>query len=443
MDHKSLKKVEEKTLLSTYLVPTCHHPLSGVVRVPGSKSMTNRALPIAALASGTTVLKGALFSDDSRYFIESLHRLGYRVETDESRQQITIEGAGLAPLRHPNGIDLFVGNSGTSARFLAAFVSLGEGRYRIDGIQRMRERPIAALLHALQQVGISAIDEHRTGCPPILIEADGFPGGKISIRGKESSQYLSGLLLAAPYAGGPIDLYVEGTLVSVPYVNMTVEMMKQFGATVTASDDHYHIEPSAYQAKNVYPIEPDASSASYFLAAAALCGGTVRIEGLGRESLQGDAQFARVLEKMGCLVNYGANFIELTGPQGHLSGIEVDLFDMSDMVPTLAAIAPFASDPVRIFNVANVRIKETDRIQACVKELRKFGVRVEETEDSLTVYPEATLKEGVSVKTYDDHRIAMAFSILGLKVKGTVIEDPGCTHKTFPNYFELLEKIIS
>ncbi len=443
MAEKSAKKLEEKKLGSTYQVPVCKHPVKGFVRVPGSKSMTNRALPIAALARGQTVLKGALFSDDSRYFIESLRRLGYDVVTDESRHQISVMGAGLDPLHHPQGIDLFVGNSGTSARFLAAFASLGEGRYRIDGIQRMRERPIAALLQSLQQVGISAIDELHTGCPPILIESSGFPGGKISIRGKESSQYLSGLLLAAPYANGPVDLYVEGELVSAPYVTMTVEMMKQFGASVTEEDGFYHIEPSQYQAKSEYLIEPDASSASYFLAVAAVCGGTIRVEGLGEQSLQGDTKFAGLLEKMGCKVVYGSNYIELTGPQGQLTGIDADLFDMSDMVPTLAAIAPFASEPVHIYNVANVRIKETDRIQACVKELRKFGVRVDESEDGLTVYPESSLNQGVSVKTYDDHRIAMAFSVLGLKVPGTVIEDPGCTQKTFPNFFELLEDTIS
>ncbi len=429
-------------MLTTYRVPTCHRPVKGVVRIPGSKSMTNRALPIAALARGTTVLTGALFSDDSRYFIDSLRRLGYHVETDEPRQQIQIEGAGIEPLYHPDGIDLFVGNSGTSARFLAAFVSLGVGRYRIDGVQRMRERPILALLQALQQVGIAAIDEHRTGCPPVLIEANGFPGGGIAIRGKESSQYLSGLLLAAPYAQGPIDLHVEGSLVSAPYVNMTVEMMREFGADVRVSDRHYHIEPSLYHAKKVYQIEPDASSASYFFAAAALCGGTVRVAGIGKRSLQGDAQFARVLEKMGCRVVYGADYIELTGAREKLAGIEVDLFDMSDMVPTLAAIAPFASDPVHIYNVANVRIKETDRIQACVTELRKFGVRVEETDDGLTVYPQPKMKRGVSVQTYDDHRMAMAFAILGLNVEDTVIEDPGCTQKTFPDFFDTLENII-
>ncbi len=443
MAEKITRKIEENSLLSTYHVPLCTHLVQGSVRVPGSKSMTNRALPIAALARGTTVLRGALFSDDSRYFIESLRRLGYQVDTDEPHHQITITGAGVTPLAHLTGIDLFVGNSGTSARFLAAFVSLGTGRYRIDGIARMRERPIAALLHALTQVGISAIDEYHTGCPPILIEANGFPGGVISIHGMESSQYVSGLLLAAPYAQGPIDLYVEGTLVSAPYVTMTVEMMRQFGANVTATDGHYHIEPSEYEAKREFHIEPDASSASYFLAAAAVCGGTIRVEGLGHESLQGDAQFARILEQMGCQVTYGANFIELTGVQGKLSGIEADLFEMSDMVPTLAAIAPLASESVHIYNVANVRIKETDRIQACVKELRKFGVRVDESEDGLTVYPQANFNHGVSVKTYDDHRIAMAFSILGLKVPGTIIENPECTQKTFPNFFELLEKMIS
>lgn len=430
-------------MVTTYQVPTCNHPVKGVIQVPGSKSMTNRALPIAALAEGATVIKGALFSDDSRYFIDSLKRLGYQVQVDEERKLVRVQGAGIKPLVHQSGIDLFIGNSGTSARFLTAFVSLGEGRYRIDGIQRMRERPIVALLQALQQAGVAAVDELGTGCPPVLIEAHGLPGGKISIRGKESSQYLSGLLIASPYAGGPVDIYVDGELVSAPYVQMTVEMMKQFGVGVTMIDGHYHVEPSHYQAKKEYQIEPDASSASYFLAMAAVCGGTVQIMGMTAEMLQGDVKFAQVLEKMGCRVDYGRDYIRLIGPNRQLAGIEVDLFDMSDMVPTLAAIAPLAKGPVHIRNVANVRIKETDRIKACVQELRKFGVQVDETEDGLTVYPTATLKEGVSVKTYDDHRMAMAFSVLGLKVPGTVIENPECTHKTFPNYFSLLEQVVS
>ncbi len=424
-----------------YHVPVCNHPLRAVVRVPGSKSITNRALPMAALALGESHLDGALFSDDSRYFIDCLRRLGYTVETADEQAAVTVLGAGVAPLVHSGGLDLFVGNSGTTARFITAFVSLGKGRYRVDGVRRMRERPMAALVRALSQMGVDARDEMGTGCPPLVVEAAGLGGGEVVVSGRDSSQFVSGLLIAAPYARSPVHLDVQDELVSKPYVDMTVAMMRQFGAQVDVDGQHYTVHTEPYQARD-YKIEPDASGASYFLAAAAVCGGTVEITGLSGDSLQGDAGFAQVLERMGCRVRYNAGSIELTGPSEGLGGIDVDLFAMSDMAPTLAAIAPLAKEPVTIRNVANIRLKETDRIRACATELRRFGVTVTEFADGLRIEPCASLRSGVSVRTYDDHRIAMAFSILGLRAPGTIIEDPGCTAKTYPGFFASLEQAV-
>ncbi|MCI0182749.1 3-phosphoshikimate 1-carboxyvinyltransferase [Sulfoacidibacillus ferrooxidans] len=427
---------------TVYEVPMCLAPIVASVRVPGSKSITNRALPMAALANGTTRLRGALFSDDSRYFIQSLRRLGYQVDTDEEAKEVVVYGAGINPLHHTHGLDLFIGNSGTSARFLSAFVSLGEGRYRIDGVQRMRERPIAALLTALRGLHVRIDDELGTGCPPILIEANGITGGTVEMSGKDSSQFVSGLLLAAPYAKTAVSIVVQGELVSAPYVEMTLAMMRQFGVEVNQVGHVFHVSPGNYIAQD-YAIEPDASGASYFLAAAAISGGTVKIVGLSKQSLQGDTHFVQVLANMGCRIDYGQDWIELSGPKEGLTGIDVDLFDMSDMVPTLAAIAPFAHGKVRIRNVANIRMKETDRIRACVTELHRLGVTVVEFDDGLEIEPCERLREGVTIHTYDDHRMAMAFAITGLRVPGTRIENPGCTAKTYPEFFSQLESVIN
>lgn len=424
-----------------YEVQTVTNKVNANVVLPGSKSITNRVLPIAALADGESILTGVLFSDDSRYFLQALQALGYQVEIDEPSSTVRVMGQGVAPLNHPEGSDLFVGNSGTTARFISAFVSLGQGVYRIDGVQRMRERPIGDLLTALQALGVQATDLLGTKCPPLQIEAHGLAGGEASIRASDSSQFLSGLLLAAPYAKAPVRLSLQGKLVSKPYVDMTLAIMQQFGVVVHEQSGVYEVVPSRYQARH-YAIEPDASGASYFLAAAAITGGRITIEGLGTASLQGDAQFALVLEQMGCHVTYRDNAITLIGPENQLQGIDVDLFHMSDLVPTLAAIAPLCQSPVTIKNVANIRLKETDRITACVTELQKFGVHVEEFPDGMRIYPCSSLKSGVTVKTYDDHRMAMAFAILGLRVVGTKIADPTCVAKTFPDFFQRLSKII-
>lgn len=425
-----------------YRAPLCEAGFRAVVRVPGSKSITNRALLLAALAKGETVLRGALFSDDSHHLIAALRSLGYVIHMDEQSADISVVGAGTEPLAREDAVDLFVGNSGTTARFLTAMVSLGRGEYRIDGVRRMRERPIGDLLAALRGLGASVRDELGTGCPPVRIAAKGLRGGTLSISGQESSQFLSALLMAAPYADGDVHIDVIGELVSAPYVEMTVQMMRQFGAAVEAQHHTFRATPGHYRAVGDYAVEPDASGASYFLAAAAVCGGEVTILGIGAQSLQGDARFADILGRMGCSVRYEGSSVTLSAPENGLRGIDVDLFAMSDLVPTLAAIAPFANEPVTIRNVANIRLKETDRIHACVTELNKFGVSVTEFPDGLRIEPCAQLKTGVTVDTYDDHRIAMAFSILGLRVKDTVIRDPSCVNKTFPTFYDVLERAL-
>ncbi|KUO95460.1 3-phosphoshikimate 1-carboxyvinyltransferase [Ferroacidibacillus organovorans] len=426
----------------TYSVPYHDGPVYGVVNVPGSKSITNRALVLAALANGPTRLNHALFSDDSRILMTALSAVGYAVIPDEVNSAVEVIGAQIEPLQQRAEHDLFVGNSGTSARFLTALLALGQGVYRLDGVARMRERPLGDLLATLRVMGVDVRDLLGTGCPPIEIRGAGLPGGTVSIRGDESSQFVSALLMAAPYAKNPMRIEILGELVSEPYVEMTRSMMAAFGVQVVRRGNVFEVPLGAYHANAVYDIEPDASGASYFMAAAALCGGEVTLSGLTRESLQGDVAFADVLLQMGCAVSFSAEGITIARGEESLRGVDVDLFHLSDTVPTLAAIAPFASSPVTIRNVANIRLKETDRIAACVAELRAFGVEVEEFADGMRIFPCANLREDVSVKTYDDHRMAMAFSLLGMRVRGTKILDPMCVSKTFPTYYEHFEKLL-
>jgi 3-phosphoshikimate 1-carboxyvinyltransferase len=427
----------------TYEVKPLQHPVRAIVNIPGSKSITNRALPIAALSDGECSLENVLFSDDSRYFMKCLQTLGFSLEIDEDKQRVTVQGQkGRIPGKGKEVIELFVGNAGTAARFLTACLSIGEGVYRVDGIPRMRERPIQDLIDSLRMLGVSIRDELSTGCPPVWIQGGTLAGGKTRIKGDKSSQYLSGLLMIAPYAKRDVTIELEGELIARPYVHMTIEMMRAFGVEVENHNDRfYHVRAGQrYQARS-YTIEPDASNASYFLAAAAITGGTVTIENLGKHSLQGDTRFASVLEQMGCKAEWNENSLTLTGPaNGELNGIDIDLNEMSDMTQTLAAISPFAKGPVRIRNIGHIRIQETDRIHAVATELRKFGQHVEEYPDALVIHPQPP-REGVTVETYDDHRMAMAFAVLGLRVKGTKLLDPKCVNKTFPTYFEVLKTL--
>jgi len=411
-------------------------PLLGTIRPPGSKSITNRALICAALAEGTSHLRGALDSEDTRVMIDSLHRLGLDVQANDERTELTVVGCGG---RIPAGqTELFLANSGTSIRFLTALTTLGQGIYRLDGVERMRARPIQDLLDGLGQLGADVRSEFDNGCPPVVVRACGLPGGAATIHGDVSSQFLSGLLLAAPYAQSDVCLRVEGDLVSQPYVRMTLAVMSAFGVHVDRSRlDRFQIAASQRYAGRDYTIEPDASAASYFWAAAAITGGRMTVAGLTRAALQGDVAFCDCLAEMGCQVEYGPDGITVTG--GNLRGITVNMNAISDTVLTLAAVALYAEGPTTITGVAHIRHKETDRIGDLARELRRLGAQVEELPDGLRIEP-APL-QGADIQTYHDHRMAMSLALVGLRTPGVVILDPGCTEKTYPRFFEDLRTL--
>jgi len=423
------------TFSSLEIIPI-DHPLHAVVRVPGSKSLTNRALLIAALAEGTTQITNALFSDDSKYFANALKTLGFDIQLDAANHEMTVIGlGGRIPARKT---ELFIGNAGTAARFLCAFLTLGSGEYILDGDPRMRERPIGDLLGALRQLGAEL--EATNNCPPVRIFANGLQGGKTKIAGNISSQFLSALLMVAPYAKSPVAIEVTTELNSKPYVDMTIAMMKDFGVDIERQGyAQFVIPPSSYSPLTNYQIESDASAASYFFAAPAICGGTARVEKISRKSKQGDLAFLDILKQMGCAVSEGENFIEVTGPT-LLKGVDVDLRDIPDTAQTLAVIAPFVSSPTRIRGISSARLKETDRVHATCTELTRLGVRAEEHADGITIYPCQAFQPAI-VQTYNDHRMAMAFSLIGLRVPGIVIENPACVSKTFPNFFEVLDSL--
>lgn len=431
------------TALSSIRIKPITHPLSAAVRVPGSKSLTNRALLIAALANGTTRLTNALFSDDSKYFAKALQTLSFDVQLDEADQTMIVTGLG-------GGIpaskaEVFIGNAGTAARFLSAFLTLGHGEYILDGDSRMRERPIGDLIDALHQLGVEL--EATKNCPPVEIFAKGLPGGKTKIAGNISSQFLSALLMVAPYAQNPVEITLSTELNSKPYVDMTLAIMKDFGVDVVRDGytsfavplTSYKLQVTQSVTRNLYPIESDASAASYFFAAPAICGGTVRVENISRNSKQGDIAFLDVLQQMGCEIREGDNSIEVTGTT-ELRGIDADMRDIPDTAQTLAVIAPFAASPTRIRGIASARVKETDRVSATCNELERLGVQVEEHEDGMTIHPAAELHPA-AVQTYNDHRMAMSFALIGLRFDGVTIENPDCVSKTFPNYFEVLETL--
>jgi 3-phosphoshikimate 1-carboxyvinyltransferase len=413
-------------------------PPQVAVQVPGSKSITNRALVLAALSSGGNCdLYGCLQSEDTQVMVQALKDLGFLVEADWPSAHIkvlAIESDREVPASQAN---LFVANSGTTMRFLTALVALGHGRYRLDGVPRMRERPIEDLLSALRQLGIDAQSEASNGCPPILVESTGILGGSVAIRADTSSQFLSGLLMAAPRAQSTITIEVRGC-VSEPYVEMTIAMMRCFGIAVYR--DHFnrlHVPAPQRFGVSQYTIEPDASAASYFFGGAAITGGRVTVLDLPEKSLQGDVRFVDVLADMGCRVERCSSGITVHGRPLH--GIDVDMNDISDTVMTLAAVACFAEGPTTIRNVAHIRHKETDRLAALAKELRKVGTDVEEFNDGLTLTPRPL--HGAEIDTYNDHRMAMSMALIGLKVPGVVINNPGCVAKTYPGFFDDLERL--
>jgi 3-phosphoshikimate 1-carboxyvinyltransferase len=418
-------------------------PLDARVRPPGSKSLTNRALVVAALARGTSTLDGVLESEDTQVMIEGLRALGIAIRVDPTSRVANVDGCGGRV--RARAAELYVANSGTTVRFLTALVALGHGVFRLYGTPRMHERPIQDLLDALSQLGVRAESESASGCPPVVVHANGLKAAKVSMRGDASSQFLSGLLMAAPCAEGDscaaaMRIDIAGPLVSKPYVEMTLAVMRAFGAKVEADPvrGRFQIARTGYDARS-YTIEPDASAASYFWAAAAIAGGRVTVEGLGKKSVQGDVAFLDCLRLMGCKVREDADGATLEG--GRLSGVEVDMNAISDTVPTLAAVALFASSPTEIHNVAHIRRKETDRIAAVAAELRKLGATVEQRPDGLRIIPGPL--HGAEIETYHDHRMAMSMALVGLKTPGVVIRDPGCTAKTYPGFWADFERLRS
>jgi 3-phosphoshikimate 1-carboxyvinyltransferase len=449
------------------LAPLTKSPCA-TVRVPGSKSITNRALILAALtAKGFGyALRGVLRSEDTEVMIDALRTLGYRVLTEWPEETVVVSSGENEPAVPAREADLFVANSGTSMRFLTALVSLGHGRYRLDGVPRMRERPIEDLLDALRQLGVDARSERNNGCPPVVIVSDGLQGGNVRVRGNVSSQFLSGLLMVAPFAQERVTLTVDGPMVSRPYVEMTLRMLQSWDLRFVEWWDTDEAEFKFYshsvegrselaaQHKRAlvfregfdprrrswaceYRIEPDASAASYFFGAAAITQGHITVADIPLKSLQGDVSFVEVLEDMGCTVERDDNGITVTG--GPLHGIDVDMNDISDTVMTLAAVACFAEGPTTIRNVAHIRHKETDRLAALATELRRVGTEVEEFADGLTITPRPL--HGTEIETYNDHRMAMSMALIGLRVPGIVIKNPGCVAKTYPQFFTDLERL--
>ncbi|MGH9228156.1 MAG: 3-phosphoshikimate 1-carboxyvinyltransferase [Acidimicrobiales bacterium] len=415
-------------------------PLDARVTVPGSKSLTNRALVCAALAEGVTVVDGALVADDTAAMVEALRRLGAGIaEPASDRLAVTGTGGDLAP--GPLGLDLRL--SGTAARFLLPVVALGSGRYRLDGRPPLRARPMGPVLAGIEALGARVEPHGPAGHLPVTVVAPGrLDGGPVDVPGDTSSQYVSGLLLAAPYCRGGLRVRVTTPLVGRPFVAMTVAVMAAFGVDVATADDldrPVFTVPAGRYRPGGYRVEPDASSASYFLAAAAICGGRVTVEALGDGSIQGDSGFADLLAAMGAGVERSAGATTVIGP-AHLRGLgDVDLSAMPDMAQTLAAVAVFADRPTRVRGIGFVRGHETDRIAATVRELRRTGVDAREEPDGFVVHPGPP--QPARVATYDDHRMAMSFALLGLRVPGIVIEDPDCVAKTFPGYWDTLDRL--
>lgn len=413
-------------------------PPDATVRVPGSKSITNRALVAAALADGTSRLRGALFADDTSAMADCARRLGAAVVADE--RAALIEVHGLRGRIAPGPVELDARQSGTTARFVLPLLATGHGRYVLDGSEQLRARPMGPLVTALRALGATVVDGHVAGHLPIVVEAGGggLRGGTVAVPGDVSSQFLSGLLLSGPMMREGLRLELTSSPVSEPYLAMTVRTLRSFGVdAAVVGSGRYAVAPGTYRATDL-DIEPDASTASYFLAAAAITGGRVRVPGLGRRSSQGDVAFAGVLAQMGARVVEGGGSIEVSGGR-RLRGVDVDLRAISDTAPTLAVVAPFASTPTTVSGIAFIRRKETDRIAAVVRELQRCGVDARERPDGFVVQP--GLPRGARIETYDDHRMAMAFALIGLRVPGIEIADPGCVAKTFPGYFEALEQL--
>ncbi|GAA6185975.1 3-phosphoshikimate 1-carboxyvinyltransferase [Aliiglaciecola sp. NS0011-25] len=413
--------------------------VQGTVNVPGSKSLSNRALLLAALAKGETTLTNLLDSDDIRHMLDALSLLGVAYQLSDDKTQCIVQGNN-GVFNTDSKIEMFLGNAGTAMRPLCAALAASNGEYVLTGEPRMEERPIGALVDALSQAGAEISYLKSDGYPPLHIKGKALSGGKIQVDGSVSSQFLTAVLMAAPLFSDDSQIDIIGELVSKPYIDITLDTMAKFGVTV--ENDNYQsfkiTGNQTYQSPGTFLVEGDASSASYFLAAGAIKGGTVKVTGVGAKSIQGDIKFADVLSAMGAKVTWGDDFIEVTGAP--LTAIDMDMNHIPDAAMTIATTALFATGTTKMTNIYNWRVKETDRLAAMATELRKLGAEVKEGHDFIEVTAPAKLQEA-EIDTYNDHRVAMCFSLVALSDTAVVINDPSCTAKTFPDYFERFASI--
>lgn len=424
---------------SSYQVSTIPGPISLSLSVPGSKSITNRALLMSALADGTSTLYGTLFSEDSRYFLFCLQELGFPVSINEEKKQVTVTGfGGRIPKKEAT---IYVGSAGTAARFLTAILGLSDGIYHLDASEQMRKRPMKPLLDSLISIGVQVDYEGAEGFFPFTITGTSRTKNTITVDIGNSSQFLSALLMSAPIKPEGLSITLTGMTHALSYVNITTRMMEQFGCRVSSSEEGSYQVPagSSYQPQH-YQVEPDLSAACYFYAMAPLLGGNVCVNHVHFDSMQGDIQFLRLLERLGCSCVDGPDGITVScaTPRSY-QGVEIDLSSFSDQTMTLAALAPFASSPTTINHIAHIRLQESDRIHAIATELSRMEIRCEELPDG--IYIEPGIPKAASVETYDDHRMAMSFALIGLVVPGVKILNPGCCKKTFESYFEILDQI--
>ncbi|UOR12875.1 3-phosphoshikimate 1-carboxyvinyltransferase [Halobacillus amylolyticus] len=423
--------------VQTVTISPVEKQMNSDIRIPGSKSFTNRALIMAALAKGTSTLSGILKSDDSYWCIDVLNKLGVRTEVDGD--VVTVSGCNSVWPTHQ--ADLYIGAAGTIARFLPGALAVSkEGNWVLEASNRMSERPVQPLIKALTDLGADIKYLSNEGYYPIQIKGGGLEGGLVSISGKISSQFISGLLMASPYAKKEVTVSIPDYIVQHDYVRITLNLMEKFGVNVHYSDDltQMVVPKSEYLGRDIQ-LEADASTASYFLALAAIMNGRIRINNLSVQTDQPDIKMIDVYEKMGCKIVRGLDYIELTGAPTLQGGFEISMKEMSDQTLTLASIAPFASGPITLKDVEHIRHHESDRISAICTELKKLGIEVTEYKDGLTVFPGNPL--AATLDSYDDHRVAMSLALIGAKVPGVQINNPGCVSKTCPSYFELLNQL--
>jgi len=437
MNTHMFERLGQKTV---YRVPVKQEPISGLVNVPGSKSVTNRALLLACLADGTTTLSGVLFSDDSRHFIESLISLGFNVLVDEANKTVTVKGLN-GKIPHTSA-EINVGSAGTASRFLTAMLALSDGRYIIQCSEQMKKRPMKPLFDALTVMGAQIEYIEKEGFLPVVIEGNHGICKPVTMDISKSTQFLSALLMVSPMANTDMQIQITSDKKDGAYIDITRSMMEAFHVPTQFDGSIYSVAGNShYQARN-YQVEPDVSAACYFYAIAALTGGCVTVSGIHPHLMQGDMAFLQILKQLGCTIDALPQGIQVTGPnKGVYPGIEANLNNFSDQTMTLAVLAAFATSPTVIKNIAHIRVQECDRMQAIVNELSRIGIEC--THDGNNIYITPKSAHGGVLETYDDHRMAMALSLIGLKVHDIIIDNPGCCKKTFENYFEVFENLLN